>query len=103
MGLIVHTTHATARHSRGPTVLLGPFGDHSLRGDQKSGDRRCILQSRPNNLGRVNDALGHEVHVFAVLGIEAKRVLILFQDLSDDDGGTAYLLRQCDEWPHDYA
>jgi hypothetical protein len=86
VGLIVHTAHATARHSRGPAVLLRPFGDHSFRGDQKPADRRCILQSHPNNLGRVNDALGDEVTVFAVLGVKAEVVLILFQDLADDDG-----------------
>src|SRR6266481_3688492 len=40
VGLIVHAAHAAARHSRGPTVLLRPFGDHGLRGDQKPGDRR---------------------------------------------------------------
>ena len=36
VGLIVHAAHAahaTARHSRGPTVLLRPFGDHGFRGD----------------------------------------------------------------------
>ena len=81
-----HTAHTTARHSRSPAVLLRPFGDHGFRGDQKPGDRRCVLQGRPNNLGRVDDALGDEVHVFAVLGVEAEAILILFQDLADDDG-----------------
>src|ERR1700734_2960119 len=88
-GLIVHTAHtahATARHSRGPTVFLRSFGDHGFRGDQKPGDRRCILQGRPNNLGRVYNALGDEVHVFAVLGVEAEAILILFKNLADDDG-----------------
>jgi hypothetical protein len=33
VGLIVHAAHAAARHSRGPTVLLRPFGDHGFRGD----------------------------------------------------------------------
>src|ERR1700685_33748 len=32
--LIVHAAHATARHSRGPTVLLRPFGNHGFRGDE---------------------------------------------------------------------
>ena len=31
--LIVHAAHATARHSRDPTVLPRPFGDHGFRGD----------------------------------------------------------------------
>jgi hypothetical protein len=45
----------------------------------------AFCRAARTNLGRVNDALGHEVHVFAVLGIEAERVLILFQDLADDE------------------
>ena len=38
VGLIVHAAHATARHSRCPTVLLRPFGDHGFCGDQKTSD-----------------------------------------------------------------
>jgi hypothetical protein len=34
----------------------------------------------------VDDALGHEVAVFAVLGVEAIIVLLLVEDLPDDDG-----------------
>src|SRR5271156_1233499 len=89
LGLVVHAahaTHATARHSRRSTVLLRPFGDHSFSGDEKPGDRCRILQGRPNNLGRINDALADEVHVFTVLGVEAELILILFKDLADDDG-----------------
>ena len=74
MGLIVHAAHASTRHSRGPIVLLRPFGDHGFRGDQKTSDRRCILQGRPNNLGWINNVLGDEVAVFAALGIEAEAV-----------------------------
>jgi hypothetical protein len=87
-GLVVHpahTTHTTARHSRSAAVLLRPFGHHGFRGDQKPSDRRRVLQGRSNNFGRVNDALADEVHVFAVLGVEAEAILILFKDLADDD------------------
>src|SRR5438477_2907676 len=87
-GLIVHTAHAahtTARHTGRRTFLLRPFGDHGFRGDQKPGDRRCILQRRPHNLGWVDDALGDEIDVLAVLGVEAVRVLVLLEDLADDD------------------
>src|SRR5438093_4868044 len=80
-----HTAHATARHTGGPTFLLRPFGDHGFRGDQKPGDRRCILQRRPHNLGWVDDALGDEIDVLAVLGVEAVRVLVLLEDLADDN------------------
>src|SRR5258707_1753612 len=80
-----HTAHATARHSGGTTFLLRPFGDHGFRGDQKPGDRRCILQRRPHNLGWVDDAFGDEIDVLAVLGVEAVRILVLLKDLADDD------------------
>src|SRR5258708_39315235 len=80
-----HTAHATARHSGGTTFLLRPFGDHGFRGDQKPGNRRCILQRRPHNLGWVDDAFGDEIDVLAVLGVEAVRVLVLLKDLADDD------------------
>jgi hypothetical protein len=42
-----HAAHATAWHSRGPTVLPRPFGDHVFRGDQKPGDRRRIPPEQP--------------------------------------------------------
>src|SRR5207237_161305 len=91
VGLIVHTAHtahaahSTARHTGRPTLLLWPFGDHGFRGDQKPGDRCCILQCRPHNLGWIDDALCDEIDVFAVLGVEAVRVLVLLEDLADDD------------------
>jgi len=52
-------------YSRCPTVLLRPFGDHGFCGDQKTGNRRCILQGRPNNLGWINNAFGDEVAIGA--------------------------------------
>src|ERR1700685_2175254 len=84
--LVVHTAHAAhaaARHSRGPTFLPGPFGDHGFRGDQKPGDRRCVLQRRPHDLGRVDDAFADEIDVLAVLGVEAVGVLVFLEDLAD--------------------
>jgi hypothetical protein len=59
----------TARHTGRRTFLLRPFGDHGFRGDQEPGDRRCILQRCPHNLGWVDDALGDEIDVFAVHGM----------------------------------
>ena len=63
MELIIHpahTAHATARHCRRSAVFLRPFRHHGFRGDQKPGDRRRVLQGRPNNFGRVNDSLAGE-------------------------------------------
>src|ERR1019366_2340468 len=88
VGLIVHAAHAahaTTRHSRGPTVLLRPFGDHRFRGDQQAGDRGRVLQGATHDLGRVDDALAHHVDVVARLGVVAEVVLVLLQDLADHD------------------
>ena len=41
---------------------------------------------QPEQLGRVSDALGDKVHVFALLGVEAEAIVIVLQDLADDDG-----------------
>src|SRR5262249_35910749 len=84
--LVIHAAHTTAGHSRRSAVLLWPFGHHGFRGDQKPGDRRRVLQGGPNNFGRINDSLTDKVDVFAVLGVEAKAILILLKDLADDDG-----------------
>src|SRR6185437_957022 len=83
-GLEIHSSHpAAARHRRSSALFLRHFGDHGLGGDQKAGNRCRILNRRTHNLGRVDDALGHEVSVLAVLGVEAVGVLILLQQLAD--------------------
>jgi hypothetical protein len=66
-----HTAHATAGHGGGRIFLLRSFGDHGFGGDQKPGDRRCILKRRPHNLGWVDDTLADEIDVLEVLGVEA--------------------------------
>src|SRR5438552_9630538 len=88
--LEVHTTHAahaaTARRHAAGCVLLRHFGHHGFGGDQESRDGSCVLDRHTHDLGRVDDALGDEVAVFAGLGVEAVSVLVLLQDLADDDG-----------------
>src|SRR5260221_810056 len=88
LDLEIHTTHAAhaaARRHAGAGVLLRHFGHHVFGGDQESRDRRCVLDRHMNHLGRVDDALGDQVDVFAGLGIEAVGVLVLLEDLADDD------------------
>src|SRR5437016_1266181 len=86
-GSEIHAAHAAARgHAAGRSVLLRQFGDHGFGGDQESRDRRRVLDRRTNDLGRVDDALGDEVAVFAGLRVEAVRILLLLEDLADDDG-----------------
>src|SRR5712675_1038980 len=90
LDLEVHTTHtahaaATRRHAAAG-VLRRYFRYHGFGGDQKRGDRRRVLDRHANHLGRVDDALGDQVDVFAGLRVEAVGILILLKDLADDHG-----------------
>src|SRR3954454_20313868 len=88
--LEVHTTHTTAhaaaarRHAAHTGVLLRHFGHHGFGGDQERCDRRGVLDRHTNHLGRVDDALGDQIAVFAGLRVEAVGVLLLLQDLAYD-------------------
>src|SRR6266550_3245814 len=88
LDLEVHTTHtahaaATRRHAAAG-VLLRYFRYHGFGGDQQRGNRSRVLDRHANHLGRVDDALGDQVAVFAGLRVEAVGILILLKDLTDD-------------------
>src|ERR1700690_2510777 len=86
-GSEIHAAHAAARrHAASATagVLLRQFGDHGFGRDQQRGHGGCVLDRGANHLGRVDDALGDQVAVFAGLAVEAEGILILFEDLADD-------------------
>src|SRR2546421_10384685 len=88
LDLEVHTTHtahaaATRRHAAAG-VLLRYFRYHGFGGDQERGNRSRVLDRHANHLGRVDDALGDQVDVFAGLRVEAVGILILLEDLADD-------------------
>src|SRR5882724_3939846 len=87
-GSEIHAAHAAAAggHTAAARVLLRQFGHQGFGGDQESRNRSCVLDRRANHLGRVDDALGDQVDVFAGLRVEAERILVLLQDLADDDG-----------------
>src|SRR6201996_250258 len=88
-GSEIHAAHAAARRHAacaGALVLLGQLGDHGFRGDQQRSHRGSVLDRGTDHLGRVDDALGDHVDVFAGLAVEAVGVLVLLQDLADDDG-----------------
>src|SRR3954452_13076868 len=87
-GSEIHAAHAAARRhaGAGAGVLLRQFGDHGFGGDQESRDGSRVLDRRANHLGRVDDALGDQVAVFAALRVEPVVVLVLLEDLADDDG-----------------
>src|SRR5258707_7693830 len=87
VGLEVHATHAAAwRHAAGACagILLRYLGHHGFGGDQECRDRSCVLDRRANHLGRVDDALGDQVDIFAGLRVEAVGILILLEYLADD-------------------
>ena len=65
--------------------LLRQLSHHRFCGDQEAGDRGCILKCAAHDFGRVNNALGHQVAVFAGLRVEAIGILVVFEDLADDD------------------
>src|SRR5262249_812496 len=54
-------------------------------GDREAGDAGRVLKRRAHDLGRVDDALGHQVAVIAGLRVVAVGVLILLQDLTHHD------------------
>src|SRR6266851_1497695 len=87
-GSEIHAAHAAAArgHTAAAGVLLRQFGHHGFGGDQKCGNRCCVLDRRTNDLGRVDDALRDQVDVFAGLRVETVGVLVLLEDLADDDG-----------------
>jgi hypothetical protein len=81
-----HASHAAARRHRGAAgVLLRQFGDHRFGGDQERRDGCCVLDCHTNHLGRVDNALGDQVAVFAGLRVEAVGILLLLEDLAEDD------------------
>src|SRR6476620_9028078 len=83
-----HATHAAAtrRHTGAALVFLRHFGDHGFGGNQQRRNRGCVLNRYANHLGRVDDALGDQIAVFAGLRVEAVGILVLFEDLAEDDG-----------------
>src|SRR5258705_10096541 len=85
-GSEIHAVHAAARGHAGPgaLVLLRHFGHHGFGGDQECRNRSRVLDRRANHLGRVDDALGDQVDIFASLRVEAVGILILLEDLADD-------------------
>jgi hypothetical protein len=63
--------HPARGHRRHRFLFLRQLGHHRFGGDQKTRNRGRVLQRGPHHLGGVDDALGHEVDVVAVLGVEA--------------------------------
>ena len=69
------------RHRR-RSFWLRLFGYHGLSGNEETGDRGRILQCRAHDLGGIDDALLHEVAIFAGLGVVAEGIVALVEDLA---------------------
>src|SRR5439155_15840783 len=76
---------ASAWHRRSCWVFFRHFGGHGLGGDQQTGYRRRALDRRAHDLGRVDNAFGDQIAVFAGLRVEAVGVLVLVHDFADHD------------------
>src|SRR6516164_3868055 len=81
---VVHTTHAAAWH-RWSLLLLRSLRDHGLRRDHKTSDRRGVLQRDAHNLRRIDDAGVQHVDILLGLGVKAKGLRLVLEDLADDD------------------
>src|SRR5579863_5993249 len=76
-----HVGHAAACAA---AILLRNLGDDRLGREDVLGDRRSVLQRRAGDHGRVDDALGDEVHDLTAGSVEAV-VLLRLADVVDDD------------------
>src|SRR5215204_5897863 len=82
---LVHPAHATAaRRSRSRLVFL-LLDDDGFRREEKSGDRRRVLQRRARHLRRVDDARAHEVFIRVRERVVAEVLVLRATDLLDDD------------------
>ena len=55
-------------------------------GDKQPRHGRSVLQRGAHDLGRVDDALLHQIAVFAGRGVVAEGIVVLVHDLADDHG-----------------
>src|SRR3546814_717235 len=83
-----HAAHATghaARHAAARCAsLFGLVSDEHLGGEEQGCDRRCVLQRRTGDLGRVDDAGLEQVLELAGGGVEAGRALFALGLLHHD-------------------
>ena len=69
-------------------VAAGFFGSSATIASvvtEQACHRSRILQRGPHHLGRVDDALLHEIDVVLGLGVKAESFRLVFEDLADDD------------------
>src|ERR1051325_8251611 len=88
--ILVHPTHAAAIPGAPTTTLLFlPLDDRAFRHQQKSGNRRRILEGHPRDLGRIDDSRLHEILVRVSECVVAERIVLRATNLLDDDRALA--------------
>src|ERR1700757_3314826 len=83
--LVIHVAHATAWRER-RYFLLWMLRDRRLGGDHHTRDRRCVLEGRSDDLGRIDNAACNEIAIFAGLRIIAVAIFLGFEQLADHHG-----------------
>src|SRR4029077_11164964 len=84
-GSLHHPAHVRHAGAGADGVLLRGLGDDRLGGEDVLGDRRCVLQRRARDHGRVSDPALEQVLDLAGLDVEAE-ALLGTPYLLDDDG-----------------
>src|SRR5690349_15697271 len=81
--LEVHSAHSahSAGHRRG-WLVFRQLADRRLGGDQQAGDRRRVLESGTNDLGRIDHAGLDQVLIGIGLGVEAHRFILALDQLA---------------------
>src|SRR3954468_11159206 len=78
---LVHAAHAAARRAAGRRLVFLLLDDERFRREEKSGDRRGVLQRRAGHLGRVDDAGLDQILVRVSEGVVTERVILRRTDL----------------------
>ena len=82
----VHAFHAAAVAAAcgGCLLGLGNFRDHCFGRQHEAGDRGCVLQCGPGDLGRIDNTGGYEIFELVRSGVVAVVVVLALVDLADD-------------------
>src|SRR6266700_7015538 len=85
LSYLVHPAHAAAARHRGHLAVLLLLHHHALGGEEQSRDGRGVLQRRPRDLGRVDDAGRNQVFERVGLGVVAEVLVLRLPHAADHD------------------
>src|SRR5450631_561960 len=86
MGLEIHSAHSAhpAAAWHGGRLLLRRFHDDRLGCDEEARDGSRILQRGAHDLGRVDDTELHQIAILGGLGVVAKGIRRILDQLAND-------------------